>query len=77
MLVLMVVTIKKFFKEMPNSILMDFYSVKVERARRAIRVFFLLRGLSLCLRDEPEVELPLTDPQACIQVDETLDLSES
>ncbi|CAG0879516.1 unnamed protein product [Darwinula stevensoni] len=59
----------EFYKRLPCG--------EVERARRAIRVFFLLRGLSLCLRDEPEVELPLTDPQTCIQVDETLDLNNS
>ncbi len=49
---------------------------EVERARRAIRVFFLLRELTLTLRGEPETALPLTNPQSCIQVDDVLDLSE-
>nr|CAD7261213.1 unnamed protein product [Timema shepardi] len=49
---------------------------EVERARRAIRVFFLVRQLSLTLRGEEEGQLPLTNPQACVQVDNVLDLSE-
>jgi hypothetical protein len=47
----------------------------VERARRAIRVFFLIRELSLLLAMEPETQLPLTNPQACVQVNNVLDLS--
>lgn len=50
---------------------------EVERARRTIRVFFLLRDLSLTLRMEPENQLPLTNPQACIQVKDVLDLNNS
>ena len=48
---------------------------QVERARRAIRVFFLIRGLSLLLAMEPETQLPLTNPQICVQVNNVLDLS--
>ena len=47
----------------------------MERARRAIRVFFLIRELSLLLAMEPETQLPLTNPQTCVQVNNVLDLS--
>ncbi|XP_037093769.1 protein CLEC16A homolog [Pollicipes pollicipes] len=50
---------------------------EVERARCAIRVFFLLRDTSLALRDEPETQLPLSRPDQFIGVDETLDLNNS
>ncbi|GAB6025945.1 hypothetical protein CHUAL_011914 [Chamberlinius hualienensis] len=50
---------------------------EVERARRAIRVFFLLRSLSLSFCNEVETQLPLTDPNHCIQVEEVLDLNNS
>lgn len=50
---------------------------EVERARRAIRVFFLIRDLSLTLSMEPETQLPLTNPANCIQVDNVLDLNNS
>jgi len=40
-----------------------------------MRVYFLLRKLSLTLRKEQEKYLPLTNPQNCVPVDETLDLS--
>ncbi|XP_063234490.1 protein CLEC16A homolog isoform X2 [Bacillus rossius redtenbacheri] len=50
---------------------------EVERARRATRAFFLVRELSLALRAEPETQLPLTSPQACVQVDHVLDLNNS
>ncbi|KAF3424431.1 hypothetical protein E2986_06139 [Frieseomelitta varia] len=49
----------------------------VERARRAIRVFFLIRDLSLTLNMEAETQLPLTNPANCIQVDNVLDLNNS
>ncbi|XP_006563006.2 protein CLEC16A homolog isoform X3 [Apis mellifera] len=49
----------------------------VERARRAIRVFFLIRDLSLTLNMEAETQLPLTNPANCIQVDNVLDLSKN
>jgi protein CLEC16A len=50
---------------------------EVERARRAIRVFFLIRELSLLLALEPETQLPLTNPQTCVQVNNVLDLNNS
>ncbi|XP_044734671.1 protein CLEC16A homolog isoform X2 [Chrysoperla carnea] len=50
---------------------------EVERARRAIRVFFLVRDLSMKLNDEPETHLPLTNPQDCVQVNQKLDLNNS
>ncbi|XP_014233593.1 protein CLEC16A homolog isoform X2 [Trichogramma pretiosum] len=48
---------------------------EVERARRAIRVFFLIRELSLTLYNEVENQLPLTNPGSCVQVNNVLDLS--
>lgn len=48
-----------------------------ERARRAIRVFFLLRDLSLTLQNEPETQLPLTDISSCTKVNDVLDLTNS
>ncbi|KAG8195139.1 hypothetical protein JTE90_023316 [Oedothorax gibbosus] len=50
---------------------------EVERARRAIRVFFLLRDLSLTLQNEPETQLPLTNTASCIKVNDALDLNNS
>ncbi|CAG2166733.1 unnamed protein product [Oppiella nova] len=49
----------------------------VERTRYAIQVFFLLRNLSLCLRDETETLLPLTNYDSCIKVEQLLDLNNS
>ncbi|XP_058851691.1 protein CLEC16A-like isoform X6 [Acipenser ruthenus] len=49
----------------------------VERTRRAIRVFFMLRSLSLHLRAEPETQLPLTREEDLIQTDDVLDLNNS
>ncbi|KAG7459469.1 hypothetical protein MATL_G00210970 [Megalops atlanticus] len=49
----------------------------VERTRRAIRVFFMLRSLSLQLQDEPETQLPLTRPEDLIKTDDVLDLNNS
>ncbi|XP_075421466.1 protein CLEC16A isoform X3 [Ascaphus truei] len=46
----------------------------VERTRRAIRVFFMLRSLSLELRVEPETRLPLTREGGLIKTDDVLDL---
>uniref|UniRef100_A0ABD2W022 Protein CLEC16A homolog n=1 Tax=Trichogramma kaykai TaxID=54128 RepID=A0ABD2W022_9HYME len=48
---------------------------EVERARRSIRVFFLIRELSLTLYNEVENQLPLTNPGSCVQVNNVLDLS--
>ncbi|XP_075686214.1 protein CLEC16A isoform X3 [Rhinoderma darwinii] len=49
----------------------------VERTRRAIRVFFMLRALSLQLRKEPETQLPLTREEDLIKTDDVLDLNNS
>uniref|UniRef100_A0A8C9V4V0 C-type lectin domain containing 16A n=1 Tax=Scleropages formosus TaxID=113540 RepID=A0A8C9V4V0_SCLFO len=49
----------------------------VERTRRAIRVFFMLRSLSLHLQGEPETQLPLTRPEDLIKTDDVLDLNNS
>ncbi|NXQ84613.1 CL16A protein, partial [Nyctibius grandis] len=49
----------------------------VERTRRAIRVFFMLRSLSLHLRGEPETQLPLTREEDLIKTDDVLDLNNS
>ncbi|XP_064087079.1 protein CLEC16A homolog isoform X3 [Macrobrachium nipponense] len=48
---------------------------EVERARRAMRVFFLVREMSLAAREDPDTQLPLTNPAACVQVADVLDLS--
>ena len=45
---------------------------EVERAKKAIRSFLLLRQVSLSLRGLAETQLPLTDPDACVQVCEKL-----
>ncbi|XP_066588099.1 protein CLEC16A homolog [Prorops nasuta] len=50
---------------------------EVERARRAIRVFFLVRELWLTLNAEVETQLPLTNPANCVQVNNVLDLNNS
>jgi hypothetical protein len=42
---------------------------------QAIRVFFLLRDLSLVLRGEEETQLPLTHGEADVRIDQLLDLS--
>ncbi|XP_028267037.1 protein CLEC16A isoform X4 [Parambassis ranga] len=49
----------------------------VEKTRRAIRVFFMLRSLSLQLQSEPETQLPLTRPEDLIKTDDVLDLNNS
>uniref|UniRef100_A0A8C6RWJ5 C-type lectin domain family 16, member A n=1 Tax=Nannospalax galili TaxID=1026970 RepID=A0A8C6RWJ5_NANGA len=43
----------------------------------AIRVFFMLRSLSLQLRGEPETQLPLTREEDLIKTDDVLDLNNS
>ncbi|XP_064087080.1 protein CLEC16A homolog isoform X4 [Macrobrachium nipponense] len=50
---------------------------EVERARRAMRVFFLVREMSLAAREDPDTQLPLTNPAACVQVADVLDLNNS
>ncbi|XP_041432918.1 protein CLEC16A isoform X6 [Xenopus laevis] len=49
----------------------------VEKTRRAIRVFFMLRSLSLQLRKELETQLPLTREEDLIKMDDVLDLNNS
>jgi len=50
---------------------------EVERARKAIRTFFLLRQVSLALQGTTETQLPLSDPDACVQAGDVLDLNNS
>ncbi|CAG7730743.1 unnamed protein product [Allacma fusca] len=50
---------------------------EVERSRRAMRVYFILRKLSLTLRNEKEKYLPLTNTQTCVNIDDNLDLTNS
>ena len=47
----------------------------MERARRAIRVFLLMRRLSLAIGEQEETQLPLIKAQQCISVADVLDLS--
>lgn len=49
---------------------------EVEKARRAIRVYFLLRRLCQQMNYDEETILPLTNHSTCIIVDNILDLSE-
>lgn len=48
---------------------------EVEKARRAIRVFFLLRKMCQGITGETENLLPLTNLSTCVQIDNALDLS--
>lgn len=48
---------------------------EVERARRAIRTYFLLRKLFHDVTYKSETVLPLTNQSTCIQIDNILDLS--
>jgi len=48
---------------------------EVERARRAIRVFVLMRRLSLMISGESDTQLPLVSDQQCIRVSDVLDLN--
>ncbi|XP_058116589.1 protein CLEC16A homolog isoform X1 [Anopheles coustani] len=50
---------------------------EVEKARRAIRVFFLLRRMCQTLAGEKETLLPLTNLAQCVQIDNALDLNNS
>ncbi|XP_053696989.1 protein CLEC16A homolog [Sabethes cyaneus] len=50
---------------------------EVEKARRAIRVFFLLRRTCQSITGERELLLPLTNLSQCVQVDNALDLNNS
>lgn len=48
---------------------------EVEKARRAIRYFFLIRKMCQNINGEVEQLLPLTNPLQCVQVENALDLS--
>lgn len=48
---------------------------EVEKARRSIRVYFLLRKLCQQVSYEEETLLPLTNQSNCVQVENVLDLS--
>ncbi|RVE51629.1 hypothetical protein evm_003761 [Chilo suppressalis] len=52
-------------------------SGEMERARRAIRTFFLIRDLYLKLTGKQETQLPLTNPVPFVQVGDVLDLNDS
>ncbi|XP_072168396.1 protein CLEC16A-like [Diadema setosum] len=52
-------------------------SGELERTRRAIRAFFLLRDLSLTLCNEVESKLPLIKPDLLIKLADKLDLNNS
>lgn len=48
---------------------------EVEKARRAIRFFFLIRKMCQSISNEVEHLLPLTNPSQCVQIENALDLS--
>lgn len=50
---------------------------EVEKARRAIRFFFLIRKMCQSINKEVEQLLPLTNPQQCVQIENALDLNNS
>ena len=50
---------------------------EVEKARKAIRTFFLLRSLSKSLQGEKETCLPLSNPDSFVQAGDVLDLNNS
>ncbi|XP_047504961.1 protein CLEC16A homolog isoform X3 [Pieris napi] len=52
-------------------------SGEMERARRAIRTFFLIRELYLKLSGKQETQLPLANHAPFVQVGKTLDLNDS
>ncbi|XP_026324705.1 protein CLEC16A homolog isoform X2 [Hyposmocoma kahamanoa] len=64
-----------FAKRLPSG--EGFYTSQMERARRAIRTFFLIRDLYLKLTGKPETQLPLTNPAPFVQVGDVLDLNDS
>ncbi|UJR31412.1 hypothetical protein I4U23_018905 [Adineta vaga] len=59
----------EFIKRLPSG--------DIERARKAIRAFFLIRTLSLELRLTTENELPLTKPENLVKENDKLDLNNS
>lgn len=50
---------------------------EVEKARRAIRVFFMLRRMCQSISGERETLLPLTSLNQCVQIENALDLNNS
>lgn len=58
-----------FIKRLPSG--------EIERTRRAIRAFFLLRDLSITLRQETESKLPLTKESQLVKLNNKLDLNNS
>ncbi|XP_050683569.1 protein CLEC16A homolog [Leptidea sinapis] len=52
-------------------------SGEMERARRAIRTFFLIRDLYMKLSGKQETQLPLANPAPFVQVGQVLDLNDS
>eukprot|EP00092_Neocalanus_flemingeri_P019758 GFUD01021398.1.p1 GENE.GFUD01021398.1~~GFUD01021398.1.p1 ORF type:complete len:960 (-),score=279.18 GFUD01021398.1:290-3169(-) len=50
---------------------------EVEKTRKAIRTFFLLRKLSLSLQGLKETSLPLSNPDSFVQAGDVLDLNNS
>ncbi|CRK93025.1 CLUMA_CG006566, isoform A [Clunio marinus] len=50
---------------------------EVEKARRAIRFFFLIRKMCQSINDEVEQLLPLTNQSQCVQIENALDLNNS
>ncbi|CAF0993871.1 unnamed protein product [Rotaria sordida] len=59
----------EFIKRLPSG--------DIERARRSMRVFFLVRALSLELRLITETELPLTKVDSLVKENDKLDLNNS
>ncbi|XP_030433118.1 protein CLEC16A isoform X7 [Gopherus evgoodei] len=66
--------LRRFYKG--EEIFLDMFEDEY-RSMTAIRVFFMLRSLSLHLRDEPETQLPLTREEDLIKTDDVLDLNNS
>lgn len=48
---------------------------EVEKARRAIRVFFFIRKMCQSINGDRELLLPLSNPSSCVQIENALDLS--
>nr|XP_032635513.1 protein CLEC16A isoform X7 [Chelonoidis abingdonii] len=66
--------LRRFYKG--EEVFLDMFEDEY-RSMTAIRVFFMLRSLSLHLRDEPETQLPLTREEDLIKTDDVLDLNNS
>ncbi|CAO1405168.1 unnamed protein product [Diamesa serratosioi] len=50
---------------------------EVEKARRAIRVFFFIRKMCQSINGDRELLLPLSNPSSCVQIENALDLNNS